>query len=257
MENGLLRDPFTNNIIDEDNWVLWNSPAPINTERDKVTICHRTRSQTNPMVVIEVSANAVPAHLAHGDFIGTCEDASNDPTFMNQNVTLVHDDHGLVDPRCGNITNSCRPVNIISADKLRDYTDGPAETEIIGNILMTNEKISKWVINQEAWNCIWDKVIDKNEGPMTFDDRDISNDPNFSAAMIEAMQEEVRRLVTKYSADPWTDDANANRLVFLLSEHLPLLQTELDELLAGRRTLTRKDIFMPGERKALFGQTSE
>jgi hypothetical protein len=122
---------------------------------------------------------------------------------------------------------------------------------------MTNEKMSKWVINQEAWDCIWDKVIDKNEGPMTFDDRDISLDPNFSQAMIEAMIEEVTRLVTKYSADPWTDDANANRLVFLLSEHLPLLQTELDELISGRRTLSQKDIFMPGERQALFGQITE
>ncbi|KAL3776469.1 hypothetical protein ACHAWO_000048 [Cyclotella atomus] len=254
MENGLLRDPFTHNIIDQDNWNLWNEPEAIKNEREKVIICHRTNSKKNPMVVIEVSVNALQAHLDHGDFYGTCEGAANDPTFMNQNISLIHDGHGIQDPKCNNITNSCRPVNIISADKLRDYTDGPAETEIIGNILMTNEKMSKWVINQEAWDCIWDKVIDKNEGPMTFDDRDISLDPSFSQAMIEAMIEEVTRLLTKYSADPWTDDANANRLVFLLSEHLPLLQTELDELVSGRRTLSQKDIFMPGERQALFGQ---
>ena len=208
-------------------------------------------------VVIEVSANAVQAHLDHGDWYGTCEDAANDPDFMNQNTTLVHDDHALQDPNCNGVTGSCRPVMIISADKLRDYTDGPAETEIIGNILMTNEKMSKWVINSETWPCIWDKVIDKNEGPMTFDDRDISEDPNFSQAMIEAMIEEVTRLINKYGADPWTDDINANRIVSLLSEHLPLLNTELDEIISGRRTLTQKDIFMPGERQALFGQVSE
>jgi hypothetical protein len=257
MENGLLRDPFIHNIIDQDNWNLWNEPEAIKNEREKVIICHRTNSKKNPMVVIEVSVNALQAHLDHGDFYGTCEGAANDPTFMNQNISLIHDGHGIQDPKCNNITNSCRPVNIISADKLRDFTDGPAETEIIGNILMTNEKMSKWVINQEAWDCIWDKVIDKNEGPMTFDDRDISLDPSFSQAMIEAMMEEVTRLLTKYSADPWTDDANANRLVFLLSEHLPLLQTELDELISGRRTLSQKDIFMPGERQALFGQITE
>lgn len=92
---------------------------------------------------------------------------------------------------------------------------------------------------------------------MTFDDRDISQDPNFSQAMIEAMIEEVTRLVNKYSADPWTDDINANRVVLLLSEHLPLLQTELDDIISGRRTLTQKDIFMPGERQAIFGKVQE
>lgn len=73
--------------------------------------------------------------------------------------------------------------------------------------------------------------------------------------MLEEMVGELTRLVNKYSADPWTDDANANRLVNLLSEHLPLLQTELDDLATGRRTLTEKDIFAPGEREAVLGKT--
>ena len=35
---------------------------------EKVDICH------NEKKTINISVNAIPAHLAHGDFVGTCED---------------------------------------------------------------------------------------------------------------------------------------------------------------------------------------
>ncbi len=50
------------------------SPVPA-----KIRICHVTSSATNPVILIEVSVNAVPAHERHGDFVAPDDaDSSND-----------------------------------------------------------------------------------------------------------------------------------------------------------------------------------
>lgn len=55
--------------------------------------------------------------------------------------------------------------------------------------------------------------------------------------------------MTKYSSDEWNHLATSNRIVELLSEHLLLIQDELDDVNAGRRQLTEKDILGPKERE--------
>lgn len=51
----------------------------------KVNVCHKTGSQSNPWVQIEISENAMNAHLEHGDIQGNCpgeggKDDENKPT---------------------------------------------------------------------------------------------------------------------------------------------------------------------------------
>jgi RNA polymerase sigma-70 factor, ECF subfamily len=49
-------------------------PPPPEPPADKVTICHHTGSPKNPTVTITVAADAVDAHMAHGDELGACAD---------------------------------------------------------------------------------------------------------------------------------------------------------------------------------------
>lgn len=57
----------------------------VKAKSDKVSVCHMTSSEKNPVVIISVSQNALPAHLGHGDSLynsetGLCGDAT--PTFV-------------------------------------------------------------------------------------------------------------------------------------------------------------------------------
>ncbi len=55
----------------------------------KVRICHKTGSTRNPGVEIEVSQNALPAHMAHGDTEGECEDAATTTTGTTATTTTT------------------------------------------------------------------------------------------------------------------------------------------------------------------------
>lgn len=48
--------------------VLAVAPAAL-AKPEKVQICHKTGSAVNPFVMIEISVNAVDAHVAHGDVV--------------------------------------------------------------------------------------------------------------------------------------------------------------------------------------------
>lgn len=218
-------------------------------------MCHRTSSATNPYILIEVTRDQLDLHLDHGDFVGHCDEAVKDPDFMSFSGQAPTPGQAVREPNCSKIEGTCRPIAVISADRLRDYADGPAENEIIGNVLTTNKMTGKYVIDKSNWSCMWDQIVNKNKGPVTFEDRNIEDDPNFSAFMLEEMASELQRLVDKYSDVPWIPNPQAQRIVELLSEHIPMLRTEIDNIKSGRRTLSVKDIYGPGEREALFGLT--
>ncbi|KAL7488015.1 hypothetical protein ACHAW6_013617 [Cyclotella cf. meneghiniana] len=156
------------------------------------------------------------------------------------------------DPHCenGDISGGCQPVLVVSAEKLRDYTEGPSETELIANLMRANPKMAPYVIDPEAWDCVWRELIVKGKGLKTVSDRPNSEvEYSFSPEMLEKMIWNLNRTITKYGSDEWNHLATSNRIVELLSEHILLLQTELDDVNTGRRKLTNKDILGPKERE--------
>lgn len=86
---------------------------------------------------------------------------------------------------------------MISTDKLRDFSEGPAETERIANTLHGTAKagISQFMIDQEAWECIWEEIIVNSKGGIVAGDRPnwLLPDYKFSSEMIQAMLTELNR----------------------------------------------------------------
>jgi len=211
MEGGLLRDMFSHGITTEEHFKMIMDP--VNNHRHDLEEHYAT-------------------HVAPG-----VADGSIGPVY---------------DRNCANgfITDGCAPKAVISAERLRDHTLGPIETAKIANVLLEDDRTGDYVIAPEAWDCIWDELIVKKKGLKIIDDRpEPEEEYNFSEEMLDLMVHELERLITKYSGPDWNTKATANRVVELLSEHLILVQIELDELNSGRRKLLEKDILGPKERQ--------
>ncbi len=54
----------------------------------KVMLCHHTSSASNPWVQICIDIAAVPAHLAHGDYVGPCTGTVTAPSGLTQEDNL-------------------------------------------------------------------------------------------------------------------------------------------------------------------------
>ena len=116
MEGGLLRDMFSHGVTIPEHFQLIMDP--VNNHRAEFEAYYNT-------------------HVAPG-----VADGSILPTYDTNYAN-------------GWITEGCEAKAVFSAEKLRDYTKGPAETAAIANILLTDNRMGHFVISPEAWDCVW------------------------------------------------------------------------------------------------------
>jgi len=181
------------------------------------------------------------------------EDITYDKIVGNETVENSYD------PNCSRITNGCHPVQIISAERLVsiDPLVGPREGRKIAELIMLDGMVKKgfedYMIEEDAWECIWTELVINKRGVKTFLDRDglEERDYYFSEFMLVNMIAELQRLITKYSSEEWDWSPNSGYLVELLSEHKSLIEEELDEVRAGGRRLKETDFLGPEMRESL------
>lgn len=164
------------------------------------------------------------------------------------------------DPHCINdMSSGCHPIAIISAEHLVEHETGPGETRKIANVLLKSEGISDYVIEEDAWECIWRELIVNKKGLKTYIDREglSETDYNFSQEMLEAMMKELNRLIEKYISVEWESVRVAPTLVELLLEHRRVIHQELTELMSGARRLKNNDFLGPKTRARMAMDMNE
>ena len=76
------------NMIDDLDRIALQAMPENQPGNQKVILCHRTLSDTNPWVVIDVSVNALPAHLAIGDHVA--QDVNADGVIDEADCLIEH-----------------------------------------------------------------------------------------------------------------------------------------------------------------------
>lgn len=172
-------------------------------------------------------------------------------------ATVVGDeiiDTPFYDNRCMSlVSGGCKPIAVISAERFQEASTGPTEAAKIGRVLQGKRGISDYLIEEEAWDCIWEELIVHRKGVKTFMDREglSTREYNFSEEMLDAMIDEVDRMIDKYSSSEWTVAPIAIELVDILKNHKTSLEREVVEVQTGVRVLKEDDFLGPKTRRKM------
>jgi len=139
----------------------------------------------------------------------------------------------------------CKAKVIISAERLMDPATGHEEHRKIGMLLNQTDGMADYLVNETAWDCLYDLIVANNtdgiapEGTEDYNDYRIREGYQtrkhiVSTRHLNKMVQQLTRLINKYSAADaetgidWTVSEQALFLVEILTEHRAEIQAELD-----------------------------
>lgn len=115
--------------------------------------------------------------------------------FVEDNTTITPS----YDPMCATLSKGCYPVQIIDPEKLMDKVDGAAEARKLALVVNGTVGFDDWMIEEEAWACIWEELVIHRKGIPTFQDRDIDYESyTYSFELKNEMYHQINRLIEKF-----------------------------------------------------------
>jgi hypothetical protein len=128
---------------------------------------------------------------------------------------VVEDDFA---PMCQTLAETCYPVLVIDPEKLVEPGYGPIEARKMAELVNGTEGFQDWMIEEEAWECIWNELVTERKGIKTFLDRVTLDYESytFSFELRNEMHNELERLIAKYEVQ---SDQVAQDLVEILRKH--------------------------------------
>lgn len=123
------------------------------------------------------------------------------------------------DTNCMNITKGCEPVAVIDADAVVNTVLGAHESRKIAQFLNNTPGVRDYLINEDAWECIWTELIENHQAPGHTRLEYIEDNYDLPSFIFMAMNAELMRLIRKYRAADWAGNEVAARLVDILNIH--------------------------------------
>lgn len=130
------------------------------------------------------------------------------------------------DYHCANDIDDCRPVAIISYERMKDPVSGPDELDKIAKALRGKREMS--VMDEDGLNCIWHETWMNTPSPSN-DDRDglPREQYNFTIPQMHTIKETLKAYKHKYSSGIWANNTQAQDLVENFDIYLGEVRLEL------------------------------